>query len=616
MLVYLEASSPLSNRRAEMPSLPFFLFPSFWGTCLTCLGPSLPALWARRVRRALPLPSSLTASHFAQESERPVSGIPAEEGGKMEVLVLADFEGQLGDELKITAGEIIRKVHPGPEEGWLQGELGGQVGLFPQQFVQEIPASLRSDGTQRFPRSLRSANAAKKKATAKQRWCRVVFPYVPTKEDELELSTGDLVQILEEIEDGWWLGKKRGQLGVFPSNFVQELSDPSLDTPFLEPKGGAAKQRPKMTNETFVHDESEKIEKPVTSPPEPETPKVRTPQEPPSSNDTPRYCRAMFDFEPEHEDELLLRKGDLILLLNKETVDLGWWEGESRGKKGLFPDNFVMPLTNLDPGIKSKVPTRKKEADKATKGAKKPCQGNKVEMRPFGDLLKDSKEQKKMETPKTSSFPAKKAAPPPPPVPAKAKPAPTAPQKYSNGPVSFPATPAVKAKAKGTETDTLDAVVTPGVKLTHPTANRPKMPGKRPPNQLVEKGPVHPSNPAENPQNPEQQSPHPMSEKTTNEESLTSVDDFKAELRTLRGLMDLMQTQHRKEIEELKAEMSREQAKREALQVDIEHLRQALAIPRRGGPDPKKLSPTLNLDLADPQGSPFTLDAFMIPTKD
>ncbi|KAJ7304455.1 hypothetical protein JRQ81_012016 [Phrynocephalus forsythii] len=154
----------------------------------------------------------------------------------MEVLVLLDFEGQLSDELKISAGDVVRQVQPGPEEGWLQGELGGRVGLFPQQFVQEIPPSLRADGTQRYPRSLRSAHAGKLPPTGKRpRWCRVTFPYTPAKEDELALSPGELVQILEEIEDGWWLGKKNGHLGAFPSNFVQELSgpNPAPDTPQL-----------------------------------------------------------------------------------------------------------------------------------------------------------------------------------------------------------------------------------------------------------------------------------------------------------------------------------------------------------------------------------------------
>lgn len=28
-----------------------------------------------------------------------------------------------------------------------------------------------------------------------------------------------------QIEDGWWLGKKNGQLGAFPSNFVELLED-------------------------------------------------------------------------------------------------------------------------------------------------------------------------------------------------------------------------------------------------------------------------------------------------------------------------------------------------------------------------------------------------------
>lgn len=34
-----------------------------------------------------------------------------------------------------------------------------------------------------------------------------------------------------QIEDGWWLGKKNGQLGAFPSNFVELLdSGPPSET--------------------------------------------------------------------------------------------------------------------------------------------------------------------------------------------------------------------------------------------------------------------------------------------------------------------------------------------------------------------------------------------------
>uniref|UniRef100_G3U5I3 SH3 domain-containing protein n=1 Tax=Loxodonta africana TaxID=9785 RepID=G3U5I3_LOXAF len=56
-----------------------------------------------------------------------------------------------------------------------------------------------------------------------QRWCKVNFNYNPEQADELKLQAGEIVEVLKEIEDGWWLGQKNGQLGAFPSNFVELL---------------------------------------------------------------------------------------------------------------------------------------------------------------------------------------------------------------------------------------------------------------------------------------------------------------------------------------------------------------------------------------------------------
>jgi hypothetical protein len=38
-------------------------------------------------------------------------------------------------------------------------------------------------------------------------------------------------------------------------------------------------------------------------------------------------------------DELTIRSGDVIAKVKQ--MDGGWWEGTSKGKRGLFPDNFV-----------------------------------------------------------------------------------------------------------------------------------------------------------------------------------------------------------------------------------------------------------------------------------
>ncbi|GAA6082841.1 CD2-associated protein isoform X1, partial [Tachysurus ichikawai] len=57
----------------------------------------------------------------------------------------------------------------------------------------------------------------------KKRHCKVLFEYVPHNEDELELKVGDIIEISEEVEEGWWSGIMNGKTGLFPSNFVKEI---------------------------------------------------------------------------------------------------------------------------------------------------------------------------------------------------------------------------------------------------------------------------------------------------------------------------------------------------------------------------------------------------------
>lgn len=38
----------------------------------------------------------------------------------------------------------------------------------------------------------------------------------------------------------------------------------------------------------------------------------------------------------------------LFNLAVQETEDEGWWEGELNGRRGFFPDNFVMVIPSKD----------------------------------------------------------------------------------------------------------------------------------------------------------------------------------------------------------------------------------------------------------------------------
>lgn len=46
-----------------------------------------------------------------------------------------------------------------------------------------------------------------------------------------------------------------------------------------------------------------------------------------------------FDYEANMADELSIRAGDIIT--DVKQMDGGWWEGMLKGKRGVFPDNFV-----------------------------------------------------------------------------------------------------------------------------------------------------------------------------------------------------------------------------------------------------------------------------------
>merc|ERR1739844_244965 len=138
----------------------------------------------------------------------------------------------MGDELSIKVGEIIKDVKR-MDGGWWEGSLNGRRGVFPDNFVKVV-----TNKTQNSPKAkpktiqptttsttsseavqLRRGQQSRTSANNKKK-CRVLFSYQPKHDDELKLELDDVVDFLSEVEDGWWKGKLRGRVGVFPSNFV------------------------------------------------------------------------------------------------------------------------------------------------------------------------------------------------------------------------------------------------------------------------------------------------------------------------------------------------------------------------------------------------------------
>lgn len=55
--------------------------------------------------------------------------------------------------------------------------------------------------------------------------CVARFDFEGEQGDELSFSEGDVIQLLEYVEDEWASGKLNGHVGIFPLNFVEVLED-------------------------------------------------------------------------------------------------------------------------------------------------------------------------------------------------------------------------------------------------------------------------------------------------------------------------------------------------------------------------------------------------------
>lgn len=96
-------------------------------------------------------------------------------------------------------------------------------------------ASQRQELLARQPRRsssspyISSGSAAAADANQQQqlpRLCRAKFAYKPRQKDELELVVGDILMVVHECDDGWFVGTSYSskETGTFPGNFVEPIA--------------------------------------------------------------------------------------------------------------------------------------------------------------------------------------------------------------------------------------------------------------------------------------------------------------------------------------------------------------------------------------------------------
>ncbi|XP_028916903.1 sorbin and SH3 domain-containing protein 1 isoform X22 [Ornithorhynchus anatinus] len=156
-----------------------------------------------------------------------------------------NFNGDTQVEMSFRKGErimLIRQV----DENWYEGKIGGtgRQGIFPITYVEVIKRPLVKNPIEyiEMPMSYspsRSSTASPQQPQAQQRRTtpdrshtpqdvfsyQALYSYIPQNDDELELRDGDIVDVMEKCDDGWFVGTSRRtrQFGTFPGNYVKPL---------------------------------------------------------------------------------------------------------------------------------------------------------------------------------------------------------------------------------------------------------------------------------------------------------------------------------------------------------------------------------------------------------
>ncbi|XP_071571168.1 uncharacterized protein [Temnothorax nylanderi] len=261
---------------------------------------------------------------------------------------LYNFVGQSSRELTFRRGDLIF-VRRQVDKNWYEGEYNAMIGLFPSNYVEILPY----DGTMRTtPKKTHEGQA------------RAKFNFIAQTNLELSLAKGELVVLTRRVDENWYEGRIGNRKGIFPISYVEVITEPGhrSETPIQNKPVASPAAHSLLANGSSGGKMSMGPHHYVPSIPV----NINTTQ--PHYNSLPRMggsklhvsqlsetlhidthsepipYRALYNYKPQNDDELELKEGDTVYVMEK--CDDGWYVGSSQrtGYFGTFPGNYVERL--------------------------------------------------------------------------------------------------------------------------------------------------------------------------------------------------------------------------------------------------------------------------------
>ncbi|XP_060710193.1 sorbin and SH3 domain-containing protein 1 isoform X22 [Hemiscyllium ocellatum] len=281
-----------------------------------------------------------------------------------------DFKAQSLKELPFQKGDIVY-IYRQIDQNWYEGEHHGRVGIFPRSYVELLPPTERAQPKKAPPLQVLEYGEAVAR-----------FNFSGDTHVEMSFRKGERITLVRRVDENWYEGKISGtnRQGIFPVTYVDVIKRPrvknAIDYP--DPPGSYSSNRsstsspqPNSRNDSglggrYARSPIVLSDSPVNTLSSgslvPSHHSLRGPDltESEKSYVQPRgqqqgtsperklaataLFQALYSYVPQNEDELELREGDIVDVMEK--CDDGWFVGTSRRSKqfGTFPGNYVKPL--------------------------------------------------------------------------------------------------------------------------------------------------------------------------------------------------------------------------------------------------------------------------------
>lgn len=143
------------------------------------------------------------------------------------------FKSKADGELNFKKGTMIT-VTEEVDENWYYGKTAeGAEGLFPSSYVEPVETKPKLEVLDSAVNENRAESEGNRSSSADESYLEegemhiAQYQYEPKNSDELELLQGDIVEVIEKCDDGWFVGtsQRTALFGTFPGNYVVLYDD-------------------------------------------------------------------------------------------------------------------------------------------------------------------------------------------------------------------------------------------------------------------------------------------------------------------------------------------------------------------------------------------------------